>query len=137
MLINVLLIEDDSCFADLCRVLLARARPVVVCNIHWESTLSGAITYLQQLPKGGVDVILLDLGLPDSEGASSAALLAGTFSSIPVLVLSGEDAEPVMWEVIRSGAQDHIVKSEVNTNTLTLAILNAIARHADFSGVSE
>jgi DNA-binding response OmpR family regulator len=126
MLISILLIEDDPNFGELLKFRLGRANSSACFQVHWEKTLSGALSHLDEVH---VDLIIADLGLPDSCGPLTVSKLSSVAPNVPLLVLSGEGSDSVMWDVIRCGAEDYIVKAHLETENLTIAILNAIARH--------
>jgi DNA-binding response OmpR family regulator len=90
--------------------------------------LSGALTYLN---KTRVDLIIVDLGLPDSHGTATVEKLAAVSDGTPFLVLSAEDNDSTMWEVICQGAEDHLVKADLKPESLIVAVVNAIARHLE------
>ena len=75
--------------------------------------------------------MLVDLGLPDSNGPVTVEKLASTAQKKPLVVLSAEDRDSAMWEVICRGAEDHLVKTDLKPHSLKVAIVNAIARHLE------
>lgn len=128
MLISILLIEDDPAFGELFKFHLARTNSSVRFSFHWEKTLAGALDHLRT---SSVDLMVVDLGLPDCSGAATVSRLSSLAPDVPFLVLSGEDDASTVWEVIHSGAEDHILKAELRPENLVVSILNAIARHLE------
>ena len=126
MLIHALLIEDDTDFAELVTFWLTGEDGSIQFDLHWETTLSGALIYLGE---SQVDIAIVDLGLSDSQGPETAAKIAEATAEMPLIVLSAEESDSVVYSVIQSGAEDHIVKAECDGHTLIAASLNAIARH--------
>ena len=122
--IKVLLVEDNPGDARLIRELLADSRNAQF-EFEWVDRLSKG---LQRAPQGGVDIILLDLRLPDSNGIDTFVKIHRKAPSIPVIPLTGMDDEELAVRVVRAGAQDYLVKGEVDTNLLTSAIRYAIER---------
>ena len=74
------------------------------------------------------DVILLDLGLPDSYGADTFRRLYNEVKSVPVIVLSGIDDEDLAVNLVREGAQDYLIKGHIPTDLIPKIILYAIER---------
>ncbi len=77
---------------------------------------------------GGVDVILLDLALPDSQGLETFSRFAKAAPEQPVIILTGYDDEPLAIEAVRMGAQDYLVKYEMTGKGLVRSIHCAIER---------
>jgi diguanylate cyclase (GGDEF)-like protein len=124
--ISVLLVEDNPADIYLVRRILADT-PDFPASVEAVSRLSAA---LDRLRRNGVDLVLLDLSLPDSSGlATFRRLAAGIPSSIPVVVLSGYDDETTALEAVRVGAQDYLVKGKFNSALLGRALRYAIERH--------
>ena len=99
---RVLIIEDDERMARALRVnLTARGYDVEVANDG-----SAGLTKLAQHP---VDVVILDLGLPDIDGVDVVAGLRG-WSSVPVLVLSARDGDTDKVQALDAGADDYLTK---------------------------
>jgi len=80
------------------------------------------------ISKGGMDVILLDLGLPDSIGLETFDKLHSTVPEIPVIVFSGLADDRVAIEALRKGAQDYLVKGQGDSELLTRTIRYAVER---------
>ena len=123
-MINVLLIEDDPLYAGLVHAMSSRAKKIKY-NLHDADTLSKALEYLNEKR---FDVILADLGLPDSSGLETVRSLLHAAKSTPLIVLTGSDSEQLEMEALRQGAQDYILKPELSEPLLTHSILNAIER---------
>jgi CheY-like chemotaxis protein len=87
--------------------------------------LSEGLVKLESQP----DVVLLDLNLPDSQGISTVEKIMQHAAHVPVLVLTGSDDERLALEAVRSGAQDYIVKGQMDSSTLSRAMRYAIERH--------
>ncbi len=77
----------------------------------------------------GVDAILLDLGLPDSDGLESLARAEAAAPHVPIVVLTGFDDEELGVEAVRKGAQDYLVKGQTTTRLLTRVIRHAVERN--------
>jgi signal transduction histidine kinase len=122
--IRVLLIEDNPGDARLIREILARARGAQF-ELERVERLS---TALERLNTGGVDAILLDLTLPDSSGLDTFFKVHTRAPHVPITVLSGFDDEVVAIRAVREGAQDYLVKGQVDRNLLVRALRYAIER---------
>ena len=122
--IHVLLIEDNPGDARL--VCEALAEPSIQSfRVDWADRLSGG---LDRLACGGFDVILLDLGLPDSQGLGTLTAIRASAAHIPVVVLSGVEDEEFAIQMVQAGAQDYLVKQYLNHHPLTRALRYAIER---------
>lgn len=128
--VRVLLIEDSVADADLIRDAFEDAA--------LDPALGGAVFELEHLDRlragmerllaGDVDVVLLDLSLPDSHGMETFVKLERTSPSTPIVVLSGLDDEQMAVRAVREGAQDYLVKGRVDGITLTRSIRYAVER---------
>jgi diguanylate cyclase (GGDEF)-like protein len=84
---------------------------------------------LQTLGEQKFDVILLDLSLQDSNGFDTFAALYAHAAQIPILVLTGMDDERLAVRTIREGAQDYLIKGQIDPPYLARVIRNAVERH--------
>ncbi len=75
------------------------------------------------------DVVLLDMGLPDSYGIDTFLNIKSHFPHIPVIILTGQNEEDLGLSVIQSGAQDYLSKEQVTADFLVKTIIFAIERH--------
>jgi len=123
--IRVLLIEDNPADARLIGMMLAEATSLSF-RFSWVDNLTDGIARIRL---GEIDLVLLDLGLPESTGLDTLERLrAGT--RVPTLVvLSGLTDEGVAVQALRSGAQDYLVKGQVDSALLIRAIRYAIERN--------
>ena len=122
--IKVLMIDDNPAAISLMRYLLEDAKDVTVTLEHASRLESG----IERLMKGGIDVVLLDILLPDSRGFRSFTDLHAAVPDVPVIILSGIDDEALALKMVTDGAQDYLVKGEVVTNLLVRTIRCAIER---------
>jgi DNA-binding NarL/FixJ family response regulator len=84
---------------------------------------------LAKLGNQRADVVLLDLNLPDSQGKRTVEKVMEHAAHVPVLVLTGSDDEGMALEAMRAGAQDYIVKGQIDSLSLSRAMRYAIERH--------
>jgi two-component system, sensor histidine kinase and response regulator len=82
----------------------------------------------ETLAQGGIDVVLLDLSLPDSRGLETYHLMHAEFPDLPVVILSGLDDEATAVQAVHEGAADYLFKGEVGGNLLIRAVRYAIER---------
>jgi Flp pilus assembly CpaE family ATPase len=122
--LTVLLIEDSPAYAELVQEWLASKAGAFLLN--WTDSLKAG---LNRLSRGGIDVILLDLGLPDSEGGKTFVAAQAHGAGAPIVVLSANEDESLALKAIRDGAQDYIEKSSCNGELLAKAIQCAVLRH--------
>jgi diguanylate cyclase (GGDEF)-like protein len=123
--IKVLLIEDNPGDARLIREALAQARDAPIDLEHADRLATG----LERLSSGGIDIILLDLSLPDSQGLDTFLEAHTQAPGVPIVVLSGLDDEGLAVKAVRQGAQDYLVKGQVDTHLLVRALRYAIERY--------
>ena len=123
--LTVLLIEDNPGDARLIRELLNEVRAAAF-RLKWVTGLADGLVSLEH---ESVDVVLLDLMLPDSRGMETFYAIRGAFPRVPVVVLSGLVDEDVALMAVREGAQDYLVKGSVDGHLLIRAIGYAIERH--------
>ncbi len=85
---------------------------------------------MERLALGDVDVLLLDLGLPDSQGLETAVEAMRSAPAVPIVVLTGYDDDEAAAEAIERGAQDYLVKGGFSGAALRRAIRYAIESQA-------
>lgn len=123
---NILLVEDNRADAALIQAMAAQVAGVVE-TLHVRS-LAEAIKCLSDGCPW--ELVLLDLGLPDSQGLETLIqLLSDEKCKVPVVVLTGLDDEESALEAIRNGAQDYLVKGQINAQLLARTIGYARERH--------
>ena len=123
--INVLLIEDNPDDARLIEIMFAEVRGIAF-NLNWVESLGEG---LAQLAANEIDVVLLDLGLPESSGLDTLNRIFSQAPKLPALVvLSGLADETIGVQAVQSGAQDYLVKGRVDSALLTRSIRYAIER---------
>ncbi len=121
---TVLVVEDNPGDARLVSLYL-REEIHTPFRILTADTLAGG---LDLLDKGGIDVVLLDLSLPDSSGLGTLAGLRAAQPWVPVVVLTGNDDEALALDSLRSGAQDYLVKGHGGGDAVRRAVRYAIER---------
>jgi|GEM_PF-631424 len=122
--LDVLLVEDDIGDAEYFQATLQKEKNVPIKISHVES-LTAAINRLSQKR---FDAILLDLGLPESVGLSTFQKLYPHARGTPIVVLTGLVDEKTAYEAIRRGAQDYLLKSDIETRTFWRVMRYAIER---------
>jgi two-component system sensor histidine kinase/response regulator len=129
MPIKVLLVEDNPADADLIQHMLAQAgiKDASAGSLDLERADCLSVG-LERLIAGGLDVVLLDLSLPDSQGLEAFTQVRTQSPQVPVVVLSGIDDEALAIEAVSKGAQDYLVKGHVDGFSLARAIRYAIER---------
>jgi len=126
--IKVLLIEDDPDDVVLIREMIEEASSVRFDLVHAERLEEG----LALLAEDDFDGIILDLSLPDSQGIATFTRVAHGAPRVPVLVLTGLSDEAVASEAVRLGAQDYLIKGEVNSDILVRTFRLSLERkHAE------
>jgi len=122
--VKVLLVEDNSGDVLLMREMLGEPRSAKFV-MSSASRLSEAMKAAEEdLP----DIVLLDLGLPDSSGLKTLEGMTGRFSKLPIIVLTGLTDMELGVRAMALGAQDYLVKGEVDSPNLERAIRYAIQR---------
>lgn len=123
-LIRLLLVEDNPGDARLVQEMLSEYRTRAF-GLEWADRLSIA---LDRLAVGDIDVVLLDLGLPDSTGLSTFFKTHIRAPKAAVVVLTSLDDEELAIQAVREGAQDYLIKGQVSSKQLARAILYAKQR---------
>jgi two-component system cell cycle sensor histidine kinase/response regulator CckA len=122
--INVLLVEDSASDALIVREELAAASGVKFVVTHVVK-LSEA---LHRLQNGPFDVVLSDLGLPDSDGMQTFERLHRAVPGLPIIILSGQNDEMLAVAAVQAGAQDYLMKGHGEENGLARAIRYGLER---------
>ncbi|MBF1991368.1 hybrid sensor histidine kinase/response regulator [Fischerella thermalis] len=127
--IKILLIEDNLAEARLLQEFLkqAQSHEFTLLNVK---RLGDALSLLSNCNEISCDfdVILLDLTLPDSEGLTSLPPLMSQAPTVPIVVLTNTNDDELAIAAVRQGAQDYLVKRQVNVEVLIRALRYAIER---------
>lgn len=122
---RILLVDDDVEFAKVTRFRLTHTdKPRF--EVHTTSSTQSAIELLNNQT---FDLILLDLMLPDANGLEAITRIFATSKQIPIVVMTGLDSDELAVNAIRKGAEDFIVKGEMQPKMLVRIIQQAIDRH--------
>jgi two-component system cell cycle response regulator len=123
--LTVLIIEDNPAYARLIQETIRYAGS----DGFVTETASRLSEGLDRLGRGGIDVVLLDLGLPDARGTDGFARICEQFPDLPVVVLTGMDDEALAMEVVSRGAQDYLVKGKAEDGSLARVLRYAVERN--------
>jgi DNA-binding NarL/FixJ family response regulator len=121
--INVLLVEDSRNEAMITQRQLHAIDDEFA--IHRVTKLGDAMTYIT---RENIGVVILDLGLPDSNGPESIQTLSQKFPELPIVVLSGRNDEDTVRRALEYGAQEFLNKGECSGNMIRQALLSAMIR---------
>ncbi len=121
--IRILLIEDEPLSAKITLRMLREAG--LDTHTRSEATLAGG---LAALDAGAADIALLDLSLPDSGGLDTVKAVCGRFPALPVIVMTGKDAEAFGLAALKDGGKDYLVKGQFTDKELARAIRYAAER---------
>jgi signal transduction histidine kinase len=124
--IRVLLVEDNLGDARLLAEGMEEALPGQFQVTHVRR-LSETLAYLWE---DTCNVILLDLGLPDSHGLDTLVLVREQAPEVPIVLLTGFHDEEMGHQALKHGAQDYLVKGQVDNRLLARTLRYAIARKA-------
>jgi len=122
--IRVLLIEDNPGDARLLFQMLNQPGSLKAELTHF-GCMNDALTHLGT---NAANVILLDLGLPDADGLGAVRKVHAAASSTPLVVLTGLDDESLATQALQEGAQDYLIKGQIETHALLRALRYAIER---------
>ncbi len=127
---HLLLIEENTGDAALIRFMLEQVHAMPF-TVEYQKRLASALEYMATHT---VDIVLLDLDLPDEKGLEAFHALYSQAPHLPIILLTRFNDETVALEAIRQGAQDYFVKGLINSETLERAIRYAIERkHAQLA----
>ena len=121
---NVLLVEDNPGDARLISAMLDEAGPEQFRLARVDRLSAG----LDALSRGGVGVVLLDLSLPDSLGMETFTRVFAHAPQIPIIVLTGTDDETMALSAVSKGAQDYLIKGQVDRSLLLRSMRYAMER---------
>jgi signal transduction histidine kinase len=125
--IRLLVVEDDPVFR---RFILAALQEAG--RAGGRATVAGTVGSLQEalesLAAARPDCVLLDLGLPDSQGLSTLQAVAGAAPALPIVVLTGAEEDDLADQALLAGAQDFLEKSEVEPRSLGRSLRHALDR---------
>ncbi|MDQ3991067.1 MAG: hybrid sensor histidine kinase/response regulator [Actinomycetota bacterium] len=131
--VRVLLVEDNPGDARLVQESLA-ADPDAGFAVDWVDRLEPA---LERLSRADVDVVLLDLSLPDAHGIEGCIRVAALAPDVPIVVLTGLDDRRMAVEAVQRGAQDYLTKSGLAPEPLVRSIRYAIERARILRGLED
>jgi diguanylate cyclase (GGDEF)-like protein/PAS domain S-box-containing protein len=123
---NVLLIGNDSVAATTIRAALAEPAEERYATL-WVRSLSAGVA---RLSEGGVDAVLLDLCLPDSEGIGSFDEVFVAARRVPILVLTTREEEDIARQAVRRGAKDRVLKEHIDGYSFPLVLRHVLEHTA-------
>ena len=122
---KILLVEDSPVACKLVRDILSNSSETIDLVVKTSGDLAGAIDLLDQ---ESFEVVLLDLGLPDSDGIDTVKRVHASSPDIPIIVLTGSDDQRLGIEAIKEGAEDYIIKRDLSIHIGVRTILYAVER---------
>ncbi|ARN55860.1 hybrid sensor histidine kinase/response regulator [Sedimentisphaera salicampi] len=123
---RILVIEDNKNDSSLIRLSFKKSRHSNLLKADFAEDLKTGLDYIQN---NSYNLVLTDLGLPDSEGVATLTSVKKNSEDIPIIVLTGLDDDKIGLESIKNGASDYIVKNDQMIHSLPQFILYAIERN--------
>lgn len=128
-LITVLVIDQDAAQHSVIEHALATAGGHVGEHVRFAVNYAGSLTEgLDRLGAGGIDAILLDLALPDSDGLATLLNVREDHPGVPIVVLTAIDDEQLALQAVAHGAQDYLLKSRIHAHVILRVLLFARER---------
>jgi two-component system sensor histidine kinase/response regulator len=122
--VNVLLVEDSKPFTRAVSAMLEYCTFAAV-RIHAEERFANALKFIEG---NKVDLVLLDLSLPDSHGLDGLSTMRKLVPQVPIVIMTGWHDQNTALEALKLGAQDYLLKGDVTMRTLERAIAFALER---------
>lgn len=122
--IKILLIEDNPADVELVKEMIDDVKSVQFEFSHFDK-LGPALDFLSNR---SVDIILLDLSLPDAHGIDTVIRTRTVLPGVPIVVMSGLGDEETAIKAVHEGAQDYLVKGQVDSSLLVRSVLYSIER---------
>ncbi len=119
---SILLIEDNPVHARLVQGLLSESRSP---SFHLVTAL-GLNEGLNRLDQGDVDLVLLDLTLPESQDLETFIRVRARAPRVPIVILTGLDDIKLAAKAVEAGAQDYLVKTQLSRSLLIRSLRHAI-----------
>jgi signal transduction histidine kinase len=123
--LQVLLVEDNAGDARLLREMFRKEKRGSFELIHVLRLAQALLV----LTKNEIDIVLLDLGLPDGHGLDTVQRVHAVAPDVPVIVLTGLDDEALAGDAMKAGAQDYLIKGQIENRALPRVLRHAIERH--------
>ena len=123
---RILLVEDNP-VDTLCFRKILSDKEQFSAQLECANCLAAACDLLQA--DHGFDLIVLDLGLPDSNDLETFRRIHTLASDVPVIILTGMDDAETAMQILREGAEDYLVKSDLSSALLTRSMRHAVERH--------
>ncbi len=123
--LHILLVEDNPGDADLIQEILTDS-----VSMKFVFTQADRLEEaFQVLENTQVDLILLDLGLPESTGLETVKKMYAMAESVPIVILTGHDDRQLAIEAVKAGAQDYLVKGKIALDVFERVIRYSLERH--------
>jgi two-component system cell cycle sensor histidine kinase/response regulator CckA len=123
--VRLLAIDDNPRDTRLLEIALSEASGLR-CDLEKAPDLT---TGLARLARGGIDLVFLDLGLPESQGLDTLNEVQRSHRDVPVVILTGLADATLAEEAARRGAQDYLVKGRMTGELLQRVVRYAVERH--------
>jgi len=124
---RLLYVEDSPLDAQLFLQSIKFLDSFAHINIQHVDTLSQACT---NVAKGEVDCVLLDLGLPDGVGPANVLRLLEACPGLTIVVMTGDDDDSVGLQAIHHGAQEYLIKGQIEAAALSRILRHSVERNA-------
>ncbi|HEX5057361.1 MAG TPA: ATP-binding protein [Gammaproteobacteria bacterium] len=122
--LDILYIEDDEDHMILFMDVLSSIDSFAYNIVHKESLGAG----IEEVLSHHFDLVILDLGLPESQGLDTLSRFIAHCSNVPIVVLTTNEDLQLSVKAIKAGAQDFLVKGDITPNTLARALRYSIER---------
>jgi signal transduction histidine kinase len=123
--LHILLVEDNAGDARLLREMFSKEKADSFHFTHYLRMSDAEI----HLAKARVDIVLLDMGLPDAHGIETVRRAHAAAPNVPMIVLTGLEDEALAAEAMKEGAQDYLIKGQIENRALPRALRHAIEVH--------
>jgi sigma-B regulation protein RsbU (phosphoserine phosphatase) len=123
--IKILLVEDNPVDVAFLRTVLGKVTGTRF-QLETAPTLAASV---ERLAAADIDLVVLDLALPDSTGLDTFKGIKSHARDVPVMILSGMDDETLAVNAVHAGAEDYLVKGRADSQLITRAIFYAIERN--------
>src|SRR5271154_278372 len=122
--LQVLLVEDNAGDARLLREMFSKE----TAGSFELSHLTHMRDAEARLAKGGIDIVLLDMGLPDGHGLETLRRARAADPEVVMIVMTGLEDEALAAKAMKEGAQDYLIKGQIENRALPRALRHAIER---------